>query len=70
MFFAEPDYPHIVWAFNYRGWKLEIDRSETEGQVAYAVWASHADGCAIAVPYAPTQAEAIRRGKRYVDSRL
>jgi len=65
-----PDYPHIVWSFTYRGWRLEVDQSEEDGQVLYAVWANHEAGCAIAVPCALTQAEAIKRAKRYVDARM
>jgi len=65
-----PDYPHILWSFIYRGWRLEVDHSEEEGQVLYAVWANHEAGCAVAVPCALTQAEAIKRAKRYVDARM
>ncbi|NJN21936.1 MAG: hypothetical protein HC812_13060 [Leptolyngbya sp. RL_3_1] len=65
-----PDYPHIVRSFTYRGWRLEVDQSEEEGQVLYAVWANYEAGCAIAVPCAFTQAEAIKRAKRYVDARM
>jgi hypothetical protein len=65
-----PDHPYIVWSFIYRGWRLEVDQSEEEGQVLYAVWANHEAGCAIAVPCALTQAEAIKRAKRYVDARM
>ncbi|PSN20764.1 hypothetical protein C7271_00480 [filamentous cyanobacterium CCP5] len=65
-----PDYPHIVWSFTYRGWRLEIDQSAEEGQTLYAVWANHEAGCAVAVPCAFTQSEAIKRAKRYVDVRM
>ena len=65
-----PDYPHIVWSFTYRGWRLEVDQSEADGQVLYAVWAHHEAGCAIAVPCAFTQAAAIKQAKRYVDARM
>lgn len=70
MVILNPDYPHIVWSFMYRGWRLQIDCTEEAGQTAYAVWANHETGCAIAVPWAATQEDAIRRGKRYVDRRL
>jgi hypothetical protein len=70
MAFLDPDYPHIIWAFHYRGWKLEIDQSALDGQVVYSVWANHETGCAIAVPCAHSRPEAIRRGKQYVDWRL
>ncbi len=65
-----PDFPHIVWSFPYRGWRLEVDRSENDGQVVYAVWANHEGGTAIAVPCALTREEAIKRAKHYVDSRI
>ena len=65
-----PDFPHIVWSFTYRGWQLEVDQSEEDDQVLYAVWANHKAGCAVAVPCAFTQAEAIKRAKRYVDARI
>jgi hypothetical protein len=65
-----PDFPHIIWSFTYRGWRLEVDQSATDGQVLYAVWANHEAGCAIAVPCAVTQAEAIKRAKKYVDARI
>ena len=65
-----PDYPHIVWSFTYRGWRLEVDQSEADGQVLYTVWANHEAGCEIAVPYAVTQAAAIKQAKRYVDARM
>lgn len=70
MVILDPDYPHIVWSFDYRGWRLEVDCAEEDGQVVYSVWANHANGCAIAVPRALTQAAAIRCGKQYVDQRL
>jgi len=70
MVILNPDYPHIIWSFAYRGWQLEIDCAEEDGQVVYAVWANHATGCAIAVPRALTQEAAIRSGKQYVDRRL
>lgn len=65
----DPDFPHIVLSFRYRGWQLELDQSEVDGDTVYAVWANHAQGYAIAVPCALTRAEAIRRAKRYVDTR-
>ncbi|MCM1984824.1 hypothetical protein [Lyngbya confervoides] len=66
----DPDFPHIIWSFTYRGWRLEVDQSEDNGQVLYAVWAIHEKGCAVAVPCALTQSDAIKRAKRYVDARL
>jgi hypothetical protein len=65
-----PDYPHIVWSFTYRGWRLEVDQSAEDGQAMYAVWASHNGGCAVAVPCALTREDAVKRAKKYVDSRI
>ncbi|MEB3213288.1 MAG: hypothetical protein VKL39_18205 [Leptolyngbyaceae bacterium] len=65
-----PDFPHIIWSFTYRGWQLEVDQSEDNGQVMYAVWANHEKGCAVAVPFASTQADAIKKAKQYVDARI
>ena len=66
----DPDFPHIIWSFTYRGSRLDVDQSEDEGQILYAVWANHSKGCAVAVPRALTREDAIRRAKRYVDFRL
>ncbi len=65
-----PDYPRIILSFTYRGWKLEIDQSEIEGKVMYAVWANDAKSSVVAVPYAPTRAIAIRRAKQWADRRF
>ena len=70
MLIVSPDYPHIVLSFTYRGWKLEIDQSESEGEVMYAVWANNAKSSVVAVPYAPTRAIAIRRAKQWADRRF
>ena len=70
MMFLNPDFPHIIWSFTYRGSRLDVDQSEDEGQILYAVWANHNKGCAVAVPRALTREDAIRRAKRYVDFRL
>lgn len=65
-----PDFPHIIWSFTYRDWRLEIDQSEDNGQIFYSVWANYKMGCAIAVPCALSRTEAIKRAKKYVDARL
>ena len=70
MIFSDPDFPHVIWSFAYRGWQLEVDQSEDDGQILYAVWANHTTGCAVAVPAALTREEAIKRAKKYVDSRM
>ena len=66
----QPDYPNITLSFEYRGWKIELDRSEEDGQIAYTVWASDARSSVVAVPYAASQKLAIRRAKQWVDRRL
>ena len=65
-----PNFPHIIWSFTYRGWRLEVDQSEDDGQIVYSVWANYNVGCAVAVPLALSQTEAIKRAKQYVDGRL
>lgn len=65
-----PNYPKIVLAFNYNGWKLEIDEGELDGMTTYTVWANNAFSSAVAVPYATSRQEAIQRAKRWVDARL
>lgn len=70
MLFSEPDYPHVVMSFAYRGFQLEIDQSETDGIPIYAVWASYEWGCAVAVKGVYSRREAIYKAKRWVDYRL
>jgi len=70
MIIPDPDYPHIVLAFDYRGWKIEIDQGELDGQVTYAVWVNYDQGCAMAVPFARSRTEAIRRARKWIDRRL
>ncbi|HEY9764373.1 MAG TPA: hypothetical protein V6D07_17735 [Trichocoleus sp.] len=62
-----PDYPHIVMTFTYRGFKVEIDQSEDNGQVVYAAWANHDWGCAIAVPCAYSRNEVVWKAKQWCD---
>ncbi|MGB3199361.1 MAG: hypothetical protein WBA99_00570 [Nodosilinea sp.] len=70
MLFADPDYPHIVLAFTYRGFFLELDQSTENDVPMYAVWATHDRGCAVAVPGVVSRTEAIYKAKRWVDRRL
>ncbi len=65
----EPDYPNIVFAFDYKGWKVEIDQGEMDGCATYAVWANYKFGSAVAVPYASSRQEAVRRAKQWIDIR-
>ena len=70
MLFADPDYPHVVLSFTYRGFYLELDQSTEDGLPLYAVWATHDRGCAVAVPGVISRTEAIYKAKRWVDQRL
>ena len=70
MLISQPDYPNIVLSFEYRGWKIELDQSEEDGQIAYAAWANDDKSSVVAVPYAASQKLAIRRAKQWVDRRL
>jgi hypothetical protein len=67
---SKPDYPNIVLSFDYRGWKLDLDQSDLEGQTIYAVWAKNGTSVAVAVPYAPSRTAAIKQAKQWVDNRL
>ncbi|MGB7415520.1 MAG: hypothetical protein WA902_15035 [Thermosynechococcaceae cyanobacterium] len=66
---ANPNYPHIVLAFHYRDWKVEIDKGEMHGYPAYSVWASNNRGCTVAVPHATSRKEAVERAKQWIDRR-
>ncbi|VEP17236.1 conserved hypothetical protein [Hyella patelloides LEGE 07179] len=67
---AEPHYPQIILSFAYRGFKVEIDRDELDGQFIYAAWVNHDRGCAVAVPRAMTTIDAIRQAKQWIDKKL
>ena len=69
MLFADPDYPQVVMAFVYRGFRLELDQSEENGVPMFAVWATHDQGCAVAVAGVVSRREAIYKAKRWVDQR-
>ncbi|MGB3300412.1 MAG: hypothetical protein WBA76_19285 [Phormidesmis sp.] len=64
-----PDYPHIVLSFTYRGWKLELDQSDLDGEIIYSVWANDDRSSIVAVPCAPSRTAAIKRAKQWVDRR-
>ncbi len=65
--YIEPNYPQVVLSFEYQGWILEIDQGRFNDQETYAVWANHAMGCSMAVPYAASRSEAIARAKTWVN---
>jgi len=66
----DPHYPHIVFAFPYRGLTIEIEQETVDDTPIYAAWVSYASGSAVAVPKAWTRADAIRRAKRWVDHKF
>jgi hypothetical protein len=66
----DPDYPHIVLSYTYRGARIELDQSELNGTPIYAAWASYTTGTALAVPKAWTRSDAIQRAQRWVDRKL
>ncbi len=66
----DPHYPHIVFAFPYRGLNIEVEQSSENGQLIYSVWVNYATGTAVAVPQARTREDAIRRAKRWVDRKF
>ncbi|MEM6451355.1 MAG: hypothetical protein AAF703_13680 [Cyanobacteria bacterium P01_D01_bin.105] len=65
---AIPDYPNVVWAFDYRGLNIEITTGTHHGQTIYSAWVTHANGSAVAVPFAQTREAAITLAKRWVRS--
>ena len=66
----EPHSLKILLSFTYRGFEIEIERDELDGQNIYAAWANYEQGCAVAVPRAVTPSETIKRAKKWVDRRL
>ena len=70
MIIADPDYLKIIFSFSYRGYIVELDRRQENGQEVYTVWVSYSLGSAVAVPCASTSKEAIRKAKRWIDHRL
>ena len=65
----EADFPHIILTFEYKGWKVEIDQGKMNGVATYTAWANYKLGCAVAVPYASSRKEAVRRVKQWIDHR-
>jgi hypothetical protein len=64
-----PNYPHIILSFPYRGWRIQIEQSLYEGKMIYSAWVNHEQGCAVAVPYATSRVKAIQQAKRWVEQR-
>ncbi|WP_414624108.1 hypothetical protein [Calothrix sp. CCY 0018] len=57
-------------SFTYRECKVQIERDTFNQQDIYAAWVNHDAGCAIAVPYAATPNEAIKKSKQWIDKRF
>ena len=70
MIIADPDHLKIILSFSYRGYSVELDRKEENGQEIYSVWVSYSLGSTVAVPYASTSKAAIRKAKRWIDHRI
>lgn len=66
----EPHYPKIIMSFTYRQYKIEIERDKFNQQDIYAAWINHDGGCAIAVPYAKSPTEAVKKSKQWINERL
>lgn len=66
----EPDYPHVVFAFPYRGLTIQIERSTLDDYSVYAAWVNYDLGSAMAVPKAWTRADAVQRAKQWVDRKF
>ena len=66
----EPHVPQIIMSFTYRDYKIQIERDKFNKQDIYAAWVNYDKGCAIAVPYAATATEAVRKSKQWIDKRF
>ena len=63
-----PNYPNVLWAFTYRGMKIEITTTLDQEERVYSAWVTHATGSAVAVPRASTRETAIASAKRWVQT--
>ncbi|NES69415.1 MAG: hypothetical protein F6K24_31410 [Okeania sp. SIO2D1] len=41
-----------------------------DGSATYAAWANYKLGCVVAVPYASSRQEVVRRAKQWIDARI
>ena len=67
---SQPNYPHIILTFFHRGYRVEIDQDTFNGQNIYSVWVTHNFGSAVAVPCCYSKAEAIRKGKKWIEQKI
>lgn len=63
---ATPDYLDVIWAFSYRGVKIEVTATIQHGQKVYSAWVTHATGSAVTVPRANSREAAIAQAKQWV----
>ena len=66
----DPDYPSIILTFPYRGCTIEISQDDEQGKTIYTAWVNYPQGCAVAVPCASSRPLAVKRAKRWIDSRF
>ena len=66
----EPHYPKIIMSFTYGKCKIEIERDTFNKQDIYAAWVNYDLSCAMAVPFATTPAEAVKKSKQWIDERV
>ncbi len=64
----DPHYPKIILAFDYQGHKIQIERERFSGQYIYAAWVNYDLSHALAVPYARTCSEAVKKAKQWIDN--
>lgn len=65
---ARPNYPNILWAFTYRGMKVEITTTRHQEETIYSAWVTHTTGSAVAVPRANTREAAIALAKDWIQT--
>lgn len=66
MHIADPDYINTVFAFPYRGVKIQVTSSTHLGVTIYTAWVDYATGSAVAVPKAYSRRDAVQRAKHWV----
>ena len=67
---ATPDYLDVVWAFTYRGMKIEVTTCLHHDQQVYSAWVNYATGSAVAVPRADTRERAIAQAKKWIQTQF
>lgn len=70
MHISDPDYINSIFAFSYRGFRIQISASNHQTQIIYTAWVDYATGSAVAVPKAYSRSEAIRRAKAWIHQKF